>query len=141
MRMQCQCDSVTHMHGRDGQDYAKAHLVKIKVDDENWIVLHQCPVTGKYWKEHSPRSGEHGGGPPEFDQISDVQSENRIWNLTIPCRKGSSRSSQGRHDGLSCLRRERANNKGPRFMLDFLVDHSAFRGGGPLIRRTKEVPE
>lgn len=71
----CQCNSVRHMHGRDGQDYAKAHLIQIKVDDDQWIVLHQCPVTGRYWKEHFPQSGEHGGGPPDFDQISKEQAK------------------------------------------------------------------
>ena len=74
MNTPCQCNSVTHMHGRDGQDYAKAHLVQIKIDDENWTILHQCPVTGKYWKEDFPRSGEHGGGSPEFNQISEEQA-------------------------------------------------------------------
>lgn len=78
MKTPCQCNSVTHMHGRDGQDYARAHLVQIKVDNENWIILHQCPVTGKYWKEHFPRSGEHGGGPPEFDQISKEQARSEF---------------------------------------------------------------
>lgn len=75
MRMRCQCDSLMHLHGRDGQDYAKSHLVQIKVNNEYWIILHQCPVIKKYWKEHFPRSGEHGGGPPAFDQISSEQAK------------------------------------------------------------------
>jgi len=75
---ECKCELVTHLHGREGQDYAEEHLKQIKVDDDNWIVLYLCPVTGKYWKEHFPRSGEHGGGPPEFDQISNEQANDEF---------------------------------------------------------------
>ncbi len=71
---ECKCETVVHLHGRAGQDYAKTHLVQVKVDDVNWVVLHRCPITGRYWKEYFPRSGEHGGGPPEFQQISEEEA-------------------------------------------------------------------
>ncbi len=71
----CKCDAVTQMSGNAGTEYARAHLTQIKVDDVNWRVLHRCPLTGKYWKEYSPFPEAHGGGPPEFVQISAAQAQ------------------------------------------------------------------
>lgn len=67
--MRCRCRETTHFHGAAAQEYSRGHLTELKVDDANWIVLFQCPETGIYWKEHFPRSGEHGGGASELLQI------------------------------------------------------------------------
>ena len=71
----CRCRTTTILHGREGQDYAKAHLVEVKVDDLNWTVLHRCMDTGIYWKEHMKYPEAHGGGIPEYIQISEEQAK------------------------------------------------------------------
>ena len=58
------------MNGNVGTEYARAHLVEVVVDQASWQVLYKCPSTGKYWKEYLPYPEAHGGGPPEFVQIS-----------------------------------------------------------------------
>ena len=68
---ECRCDKIEVLHGREGQEYARGHLEQLMVNDVKWIVLHRCPVTGKYWIEHFPQSSGHAGGPPEFRQISE----------------------------------------------------------------------
>lgn len=66
----CRCEHVTHLAGHSGQDYARAHLTEVRVDADKWLVLHRCPATGRYWLEWFPDSGSHGGGIPEFRQVS-----------------------------------------------------------------------
>jgi len=65
----CKCKDVQRLHGRQGQDYARAHLEELVVDSENWQVLYRCPETGRYWKEYFPQPEAHGGGPQDFVQI------------------------------------------------------------------------
>ena len=70
----CRCTTLDSLSGRDGQDYARAHLEQVLVDDERWLVLHQCPITSLYWRESFPHSEEHGGGSPLFEKITDEQA-------------------------------------------------------------------
>lgn len=70
----CKCESVSHFHGREGQDYAKSHLKQLTVDDENWKILYKCPITNEFWEEYFPRADEHGGGASEFEKISREQA-------------------------------------------------------------------
>lgn len=73
-------ESTKRFHGREGQEFAKKNLTTVKVDEVNWMVLHRNPKTGEYWKEFFPRSEEHGGGPPEFVQISEEEAK-RLFKL------------------------------------------------------------
>lgn len=66
----CECESTSHLKGVAGQEYAREHLEQLKVNESAWIVLHRCPNTGRLWKEYFPHSDEHGGGSPEYEQIS-----------------------------------------------------------------------
>ena len=66
----CKCLATTTLTGNDGTEYARSHLIQVKVDDVNWRILHKCPTTGKYWKEYFPFPEAHGGGSPEFVQVS-----------------------------------------------------------------------
>ena len=70
----CRCETVESLEGRDGQDYARAHLDEVTVDQERWLVLHRCPVTKLYWRESFPHSDEHGGGSPLFERITEEQA-------------------------------------------------------------------
>ncbi len=70
----CRCKSLESISGRSGQDYARDHLQEVLVDDKRWLALHRCPITNIYWRESFPRSEEHGGGPPLYEKITDVQA-------------------------------------------------------------------
>jgi len=71
----CMCDKLTKLSGRQGQDYALKHLVEVKVDKLKWQILYICPLTGKYWKEYFTHPEAHGGGIPEYMQISEKQAK------------------------------------------------------------------
>lgn len=68
--MNCRCDSVTALHGRQGQDYEVEHLEELAIDSKNWTALFRCPSTGRLWKKYFPYPSMHGGGPPSYEQIS-----------------------------------------------------------------------
>lgn len=72
---ECRCSTIHEIRGGDGEDYARTHLSKVVVDDVNWQILWRCPVTGRYWKEYFPHSEAHGGGPPDFVQISEEEAK------------------------------------------------------------------
>lgn len=73
--MHCQCRSLEGLKGVEAQEYARSHLVELKVDEVNWIVLYRCPETGLYWKEWYPQSEAHGGGPSELVKIGKDDAE------------------------------------------------------------------
>lgn len=71
----CKCRELSHMEGVEGQEYARLHLKKIKVDSEDWKILYQCPDTGRYWKRWLPYPEAQGGGPPDLVQITSLQAK------------------------------------------------------------------
>jgi hypothetical protein len=79
----CRCEELQHLDGAEAREYARAHLVKIKVDLDKWQILYECPNTGKLWKEYYPYPDSHGGGPPELVQIS-LQAAQEEFHLANP---------------------------------------------------------
>jgi hypothetical protein len=73
--MLCRCKGLDSLRGTEAQEYARDHLVELKVDDLNWIVLYRCPGSGLYWKAWYPQSEAHGGGPPELSKIEKERAE------------------------------------------------------------------
>ena len=73
--MMCRCEARDRYSGVEAQEYARGHLVELKVDDVNWTVLYRCPDTGTYWKEWYPQGEAHGGGPSELVRISREDAE------------------------------------------------------------------
>lgn len=69
--MECRCPVLDGLHGVEGEEYARNHLVTVVVDDSNWQTLYRCPVTGVYWKKFFPQGELHGGGPPELLKIDE----------------------------------------------------------------------
>jgi len=82
----CKCDLFTQLEGNEGENYARSHLAEIKTDQINWKTLYKCPTTGKYWREYFPFPEAHGGGPPEFVQISAAQALDE-FGVTEPSAK------------------------------------------------------
>lgn len=70
----------SRLEGNEGQEFARKNLVRVRVDDVNWIVLHQNPATREHWRESFPHSEMHGGGPPVFEKITaeDAKREFKI---------------------------------------------------------------
>lgn len=66
--------SRNRLEGKEGQDFARNHLVQIVVDDVNWKILHRDSSTGDYWKEYFPQSEMHGGGPSVFEKMSKAEA-------------------------------------------------------------------
>ena len=73
--MLCKCQVLECLKGVEAREYARGHLMELKVDDANWIVLYRCPETGLYWKEWYPQSEAHGGGPSELIKIEKGDAE------------------------------------------------------------------
>ncbi|QQR80661.1 MAG: hypothetical protein IPJ69_00380 [Deltaproteobacteria bacterium] len=71
----CTCCSIVQLSGSRGKEYASSHLKKLKIDEVNWTVLIQCPQTHRYWKEFYKYPESHGGGIPEFIQISEEEAK------------------------------------------------------------------
>lgn len=80
--MLCQCLGLERLRGVEAQEYARGHLVELKVDDVNWVVLYRCPDVGLYWKEWYPQSEAHGSGPSELVKIRKEDAE-REFGLTL----------------------------------------------------------
>lgn len=74
----CRCNEINHIHGREGQDYVSSHLEELAVNDSEWTVLYRCPVTSIFWKLSYPYPEAHGGGPPDFDQITEKEAMNEF---------------------------------------------------------------
>jgi len=68
----------TRLCGSEGEAFAKQNLVQIKVDASNWKALWKNPQTGELWKECFPHSELHGGGPAEFEQISEEEARSEF---------------------------------------------------------------
>lgn len=73
--MPCRCMDLERLRGVEAQEYAREHLVELKVDDVNWVILYRCPHSGIYWKEWYPQSEAHGGGPSELVRIRREEAE------------------------------------------------------------------
>jgi hypothetical protein len=61
--------------GNEGKNFAKQHLVKLKVDVVNWQTLLKNQKTGEFWKEYFPWPEAHGGGPSVFVKITDEDAK------------------------------------------------------------------
>jgi hypothetical protein len=72
--MNDQAEKPKRLSGNEGELFAKQHLVQLKIDSVNWKTLWQDPKTGDFWKEYSPWSEAHGGGPPEFERITEKEA-------------------------------------------------------------------
>ncbi len=77
----CQCEYYDKLSGNEGQNYAKGHLIKVLVDNENWLILYRCPNGNHYWKEYFPRGKQHGGGISEFIRINEQESVSDFQNV------------------------------------------------------------
>ena len=62
--MNCQCSELVEMNGRKAQDYAKEHLIKVRVD--NWEIEYKCPDTEIHWLMDYPHGELMGGGSPRL---------------------------------------------------------------------------
>ena len=53
----------------EAHEYAREHLEKGEVDDQQWSVVYRCPQTGRVWLLDYPHSDYHGGGAPRLRQL------------------------------------------------------------------------
>jgi len=78
---ECKCNELLELHGVEGENYVREHLVEIVVDVINWRTLYQCPITKRLWRDYHPHPGYHGGGPVHFFQITIEQAMKDFdWN-------------------------------------------------------------
>lgn len=63
------------LSGNAGEVYAREKLQEVKVHDVKWEILYVDPKSGQYWKRWSPQAELHGGGPPEYVQISEAEAK------------------------------------------------------------------
>jgi hypothetical protein len=66
----CRCDKLELLEGREAQEYARQHLTKISVDGTMWEIHYTCSHTGIQWIMDFPQSEAHGGGPPRLRKSS-----------------------------------------------------------------------
>ncbi len=61
-------------------DMSKKFWIKIEGHDQGWLSLFQCRDCRKYWVLDYPFSGQHGGGPPCYYNISEAHLS--TWRRT-----------------------------------------------------------
>lgn len=71
----CKCDIIKILHGESGQNYVNEHMNKIAVNDDTWEILYHCLNSNRYWKKYFPNPEEHGGGLPDFIQITEEEAK------------------------------------------------------------------
>ncbi|WP_448593695.1 Imm27 family immunity protein [Thermoflexus hugenholtzii] len=68
--MKCQCREISEIAGSDAEEYAREHLIKVRVDGIAWEIEYQCPETGIHWVMDFPCGEAHGGGPPRLRKLN-----------------------------------------------------------------------
>ena len=69
--MLCACATLFELTDNEAHEYAREHLEKGEVDDQQWLVKYRCPETRRSWLLDYPDSGYHGGGPPRLRQLDE----------------------------------------------------------------------
>ena len=52
-------------------------LKEIATDETGWIKLYQDSKDNRYWELTYPESGQHGGGAPQLECLSDKMAQNK----------------------------------------------------------------
>ena len=60
--MDCRCDSITELYGREAEDYAGEHLVRDETDTARFNERYSCPDTGTRWLLDYPEKTERDPG-------------------------------------------------------------------------------
>ena len=61
--MECRCDTVDELYGREAEDYAAEHLRRESLDSERFEEVYSCPDTGRGWVLEWPDRTDREPGP------------------------------------------------------------------------------
>lgn len=67
--MDCQCKTRVKFEGDEALQYAREHLIEVRVDNASQITHYVCPATNMAWQMDYPQSDLHGGGSPRLRQV------------------------------------------------------------------------